>query len=273
VRLTVVYNSDEEGEIAVLKSQLHLSAEEIGRIVTFLGYGSTSAPVWFVGFEEGLGDMTSADTVRNLTARGSFEKTMDLRDAHLRLHENGIPIDIAIKAPSTQVWQYMAKIMLAYNGNKYLPESSKPDKEARKAAKEWRRSVKEYVCFHLGRSEGQSFLTELSPIPAGKIADKKWMKLFRQLDVKVDDKIGRRKEELKRTLRLRDPALVVCYGERADDFAELLGVEWHEMCPGVRASRDSRRLLLPFFGNGQMSHSVIKHLLDFGLLGPSRATL
>jgi hypothetical protein len=64
----------EELEIAALKPQLHLSAEEIGRIVTFLGYGPTSAPVWFVGFEEGLGDMTSADTVRNLKARGVLKR-------------------------------------------------------------------------------------------------------------------------------------------------------------------------------------------------------
>ena len=52
---------------------------------------------WFIGMEEGLGKMSSQDTVRNLKARASFEKTMDLREAHMRLQEGGRPIDIEKK--------------------------------------------------------------------------------------------------------------------------------------------------------------------------------
>ena len=49
-------------------SELHLdlSKEEIGAIVNFIGYGNLSAPVWFIGLEEGLGDMTSTEGIKNL---------------------------------------------------------------------------------------------------------------------------------------------------------------------------------------------------------------
>ena len=146
----------------------------------------------------------------------------------------------------------MAKIMRAYNGDK-----------------EWRnlKSAKKYIRFQLGRCKGETFLTELSPIPAGNAADKEWMTLFKERDPGLGSKIKRRKNELKRTLKENGPSLVVCYGlKRADDFAELLNVEWQLVCPRVYASRDSKRLLLPFFGQGQMSHAVIENLLHSGLL-------
>lgn len=127
-----------------------LSSEEISQIVGFLGYGPHSADVWFIGMEEGLGGMSSTDTCKNLKARATFERTMDLRTAHLRLLQGGMPIDVEKNTPSTQVWQFMAKIMLARDG------------------KEWRAAdcYKKYVQFSLGRIHGETFLTELSPIPS-----------------------------------------------------------------------------------------------------------
>ena len=136
---------------------LDLSPGEIEVIVNFLGYGRLSAPVWFIGLEEGLGKMNSEDTIKNLKARGSFEKCMDLHKAHLRLQENGQPIDITVKPPSTQVWQWMAKIMQALNDHE-----------------DWKNlaPAKEYIRSSLGRCEGHTFLTELSPIPSRATVDR-----------------------------------------------------------------------------------------------------
>jgi hypothetical protein len=233
-------------------SGVSLSAEEIGGIASFLGYGSLSAPVWFVGFEEGLGRMDSEDAIRNLKARSSFESVMDLHEAHLRLREGGQPIDIERKPPSTQVWQFMAKIMRAFEGHE-----------------DWRNLdlAKEYIRLRLGRSKGDTFLTELSPIPAGDAADKKWRTMFQKLDPELDSKIKLRRDELRRVLEESAPPLVICYGiRRAEDFAGLLNIEWQLISPQVFASSDSKRLLLPFFGNGQMSHSVVEELLKRNLL-------
>jgi hypothetical protein len=243
--------------IGIVAEQLDLLPDEMTRILSFLGYGCLSAPVWFVGIEEGLGKMNSEDASTNLKARANFDKTMDLYEAHTRLREKGRPIDIESEPPSTQVWQYMAKIMLAYNGDKEWgnPKSGR---------------AREYVRFQLGRYNGQTFLTELSPIPAHGASDRQWMELFRERDPDVDSKIGRRREHLQAELKKYCPSLIVCYGlKRADVFAELLDVEWRQISAKIYASHDAKRLLLPFFGNGHMCHKLIQDLLDRGLLRAS----
>ena len=237
----------------------NLSEEEIRAIVSFLGYGRPSAPVWFIGLEEGLGHMDSDDAIRNLKARGKFGRVMDLYDAHLDLEEKGRPINIENKPPSTQVWRWMAKIMLAVEGLDWRD----------------RNLAKDYVRFRLGRADGDTFMTELSPIPAGNAKDEVWRTLFKDLDPGLDSKINERRCELKKLLKENAPPLVICYGRtRADAFAELLDLyQWGHVSSGVSASPDLRCLLLPFFGLGQMSQLVIQVLLDKQLLSSRRADL
>jgi hypothetical protein len=242
-------------------AELDLSPEKITRIVGFLGYGRLSAPVWFIGIEEGLGEMTTLDASRNLKARANFEKTMDLHEAHKMLHKKGCPIDIENKPPSTQVWRFMAKIMLAYNGDD-----------------EWRNPksgrVREYIQFQLGRYNGETFLTELSPIPAHGAADRQWMALFREQDPDLNSKMAQRTKDLQGALKKHCPSLVVCYGltnTRKHDFAGLLGVAWQQISPKIYASDNAQCLLLPFFGFGHMSDNVIEDLLHRGLLRPSQS--
>jgi hypothetical protein len=236
--------------------QIALSSEETDRIVSFTGYGRPNAPVWFLGLEEGLGDMNSAEAVANLKVRAGFENVMDLRNAHhLRLRENGSPIDWDNRPPKTQVWLYMAKIMRAFNNK----EDCCSNLDA----------AKEYVQTRLGRSNpeiGQTFLTELSPIPAAHGKDKQWIQLFENMDPKFDEKITTRKNALKLLIKQNPQSLLICYGSRKQEFSELLGVEWDIVTPKILKARDHRHLLLPFFGVGQISHAVIMDLLRSGLL-------
>lgn len=254
-----------------------LSTEEIGRIVNFLGYGRPTAPVWFMGIEEGLGNMNSQDISENLKARASFKGTMDLREAHMRLRERGRPIDIENQPPSTQVWQWMAKIMLARQGYEECSDliSAKEDTRSR-ARKHIQSCARKYIQYQLGRSNDSTFLTELSPIPAAKTTDQSFMSWFKENDTELEVKITRRRDELNRMLKENPQSLVICYGYgngggRAHEFAKFLEVEWQSVpgCPEVCRSRDSKRLLLPFFGNGQMSYAVFVNLIRSGLLGQS----
>ncbi len=224
-----------------------LSPDEISRIVGFMGYGPPSANVWFIGMEEGLGRMSAADMCVNLKARAKFEETMDLREAHLRLLEEGIPIDIEKKTSFTQVWQYMAKIMCAYQHGGH----------------------DHYIRRHLGREDGTTFLTELSSIPSGKASEKReWIKFFDNRDPDLGAKLKERDEKLRKQIEHENPPLVICYGfSRKTDFALLLGgIEWQFICEKVYASHDRKRLLVPFLGQGQMSHEVIERMLQHGLL-------
>jgi len=271
------YNGPSKRSGFVTAYQLDLSTDEIGRIVNFLGYGRPSAPVWFMGIEEGLGNMNSQDISENLKARASFEDTMDLREAHIRLRERGRPIDIENQPPSTQVWQWMAKIMLAHKGYEDWSDlvSAKEDIRSR-ARKHIQSCAKKYIQYQLGRSNGNTFLTELSPIPTAKTTDQSFMSWFKENDTELDAKIRRRRDELRRMLKENHQSLVICYGygnggDRAREFADFLGVVWQSVpdCQEVCRSSDSKRLLLPFFGNGQMSYSVFVDLIRSGLLRQS----
>jgi hypothetical protein len=113
--------------------------------------------VWFIGLEEGLGDANDDEAITNVEARGYFMPTMDLVDAHRTLRENGQFINLETKAKFTQVWTFMAKIMRARAG-----EADWPEIEAANA----------YVRKYLGRQNGETFLTELSPILRSKPSHK-----------------------------------------------------------------------------------------------------
>jgi hypothetical protein len=163
-----------------------LSAEEARRIIGFLGYGRLSAPVWFIGLEEGLSKQDSVDWAHNLRARGTWDDVMDLDRAHLLLHEGGAPMRVSVKPPRTPTWRWMAKICRALAGN-----SDWSDGQA----------AEEYVKRRLGRADpaiGETFLTELSPIPSKNVAlNKEWLSFFQRVLPDCDRLIWQRSVKLR----------------------------------------------------------------------------
>ena len=216
-----------------------LDEAEVASIIRFLGFGRASANVWSVGLEEGLGDMTSDEARENIKQRAHFSEIMDLREAHLRLKEKGQTIDVEVNTPKTAVWKWMARIVLLLKG-----------------AADWNDpiSIKQYVRFHLGRANGETFLTELSPIPSRNRADDCWPHWFKTRDLNLEKQLQERKAKLKQMIAEYSRSLIICYGlSRADEFAELLGVEWEYKTSKIGCAKDGARWLLPFFGTGQMS--------------------
>jgi len=239
------------------QSKIILLPDEISGIASFLGYGRPDGNVRFIGLEEGLGKSTDDEARENLKRRSRFETVMDLREAHLKLVENRNQIDIETKTSFTQVWLFMAKIMLARKGYGDWSEGNRVS---------ILREAKQYVRLSLGRSNCETFLTELSPIPTRRNKDMNWMSELKQQDQKLNEKIENRNNQLKGLLKANSHALTICYGNRAADFEKLLDVKWTPVTTKISKSHDARCLLLPFFGNGQMSHDVIRTLIDRKLL-------
>jgi len=232
---------------------MELTTGEIDRIIGFLGYGRTTAPVWFIGIEEGLGKMKGGEPERNLRTRGTFEPVMDLQEAHMKLLEDKKPMDLSAKKTFTPVWLWMAKIMRALPGASYSLEEAKKYIQAPNG---------------LGRRYGDTFLTELSPIPERNNQGREYSKKFMSVDPDIQAKIEVRRLELKRILNHHNPRLVICYGSgKLKKFEGLLGVELQSVGEDasvrgkVYRSADSRRFLLPFFGNGWMSDPALKRLV------------
>lgn len=246
-------------EIFVTNIQIHLSQEEIEKITGFLGYGNPAARTWFVGIEEGLGDMSDSDTIENLKARGAFHSAMDLYEAHCGLKQKGLYIDLKHGSlPKTPVWRWMARIMLVRDGAKDRLDWNDPVK------------IKNYIRFKLGRSDGNTFLTELSPIPSKAAGDKNWKQRFQQSVPDLESHLAMRKISLRNLLDQRNDIKIICYGNRQDrrkEFADFCGASlWQTPIEGVFASDNGRYLLLPFFGVGQMGHKTFERLVQSGIL-------
>lgn len=236
-----------------------LTDSHLESIVGFLGYGRPSATVWFVGIEEGLAGQTPSDSQKNLIERGSFEQVMDLYEAHMRLvATNKITaksdsIDFAKMESFTSVWLWMARIVRAMKG-----------------AEDWSdiEKAKEYIRCKLGRQFGDTFLTELSPMPRSRLTDKHHI-FFQERMEKIVELKKLRELTLRNLYVKSKPRIVIFYSaarKKRAEFQELFKVnELREISEKVSFTEDNRYLLLPFFGNGGISFQIIQHVIDRGL--------
>ena len=235
-----------------------LDIGEMENLLGFLGYGESSAPIWFIGMEEGIaGQKDCGDFEWNVAARCTFTATMDLNDAHLNMRISGSPIDIQdVKKfrRLPQPWLWMARIVGAHFGTFDWQDTEE---------------VKRCVREKLGRKGGHTFLTELSPLPRRNLGDRRWTKLLDINEPIAKSLISRRKQKLKTLFEANNPRLVVCYGlSKKSQFQDLLGVgSLPTVYEAVERSEDGRVLILPFFGNGRFRRSLGESMIQDGLFG------
>ena len=185
------------------------------RIENFVGYGSATAPVVFIGMEEGLKDETRL--LEDLLVRSRWpDRVMDLEKAHDGIAGTELYFDPA-RAPRQSTWRVMADLMLRWEGNR---DPSRTDR-------------KRYRALSLGRSDGKTLLAELLPYP-NKRYEKGERWLYRQFG-KYDNRddyekamLGPRKALLRDALSWHSRDLVVCYGKHHwEHYEELFdGLRW-----------------------------------------------
>lgn len=237
------------GELVGVLTQQHFSG-----VAASLGYGNPAGPVWFIGAEEGLGGaMSEGEQEANIMARSQWDAVMDMFEAHLTLTEDGKAIDISQpRKGSIGVWLWMARIARAHAGM-----ANPLDKEL----------ATEYVRQRLGRKDGTTFLTELSPLPTRATNAPHGLMEF------ADTAEGRsvlatRKAEIRSLLVQHRPELIICYGKnKRAEFAEFLGVKnWKPFLQHKKTDVEACELpnvyRLPFFGQGQMSYELMGMFLD-----------
>jgi hypothetical protein len=129
------------------------------KLFGFMGYGSLDASIWFMGIEEGTGG--SRHVAANIATRVQhFADVMDLAEAHDLLQW---PLEEQTKFPSA--WCWMAKIARALNHHKDWKDQAK---------------AHDYIRKQLGCNSGDTFLTELLPVPRPKVGywSEEYLNLF-----------------------------------------------------------------------------------------------
>jgi hypothetical protein len=137
----------------------------------------------------------------------------------------------------------------------------------------------EYVRLRLGRTDpevGETFLTELSPIPATKVTENQlWRDSFRKIEPATDRIIETRLVKLSGLIDGMKPRFIFCYGCEhpisQKTFMNLFpGRSWRSITSKSQMSESEDgcyAVLMPFFGNGRLStaecETVIHEIVEF----------
>ncbi len=182
------------------------------RIESFVGFGQPDALVVFIGLEEGL--KCEDALLEDLTVRSTYsEPVMDLMKAHEGIAGTEDYFNPE-RAPRQPTWRVMADLMERRGGN---PAPTGQDR-------------KRYRTLDLGRSHGETLLTELLPYPHPKT--RHWLYArFGSYLTRAEYETARlpvRTRMLRNVLSEADRDLIVCYGKNGwPDFKALFDdVDW-----------------------------------------------
>tara|TARA_B100000315_G_scaffold233353_1_gene246406 strand:- start:4412 stop:5110 length:699 start_codon:yes stop_codon:yes gene_type:complete len=218
-----------------------LSKEELKRVLTFEGYGSKTAPYWFLGMEEGGGSM---EELRERAKR--FDHPVEDLCAALAKIGWG---DMRRYVPT---WRVMSTLIMAMGNSPKWQEKS---------------SAIEYQATKLGRADGETFLTELMPLPCPGIKVWPYPLIFPSKKDYYAAVRPCRIKWLRSAISECKPPLVICYGKgnwrhHKEIFCdvnfrpELNG----KICVGER--EHNIILLIPFLSPDLVSTALITQIAD-----------
>lgn len=224
---------------------MKLTKSEWDQLLKFQGYGNLKGPVWFLGIEEKLPDKRNRN--RELRDRLQFAPSMDLAHAQRLLGRD-------IRKAKTQTWSWMSKFALALLHPAY----------------DWkdRETIRFYKRNHLGRSNGETFLTELFPLPAENANDKPYPEKYRTRDEYEQQVSPARIRWLEDAIKRNKPRYVIIYGaqKKYEPLIKELRAQpvkktrWAELFLYRNHKATTQILLFSFFKKG-ISHNRLARVL------------
>jgi hypothetical protein len=188
-------------------------------IERFFGYGAWTAPVWFVGMEEGGGG-TTEEVERRIEAWSDRGRN-ELEDLVAYHQAIGVTRHITDRPALQASWAKMARVLLASRGEVVTTDA-----------------VRAYQRDQLGRWGGASCITELLPLPSPGVND--WLYANNSAIPYLATRLQYRRElvaprtaALQRRIDEHQPIAVVCLGRTYDPYwAELAGAPLTETADG-----------------------------------------
>src|ERR1700722_20191915 len=209
------------------------------RFENFVGFGSPSASVVFIGMEEGI--QRDADLIADLELRSTYEPYMDLAEAQAAL---GKPSGFfGADAKTQRTWRPMCHLMLRREG------VAQPTLDQRVR----------YQADRLGRRDGDTLLTELLPYPHSDTGQWLYERFgrFATREAYNSEMLPRRVALLRRVLSGGAAELIVAYGKSHwGDFKSLIPtpVTWQPQSSFEVARWDGKRAVLaPHFATAALN--------------------
>jgi hypothetical protein len=178
----------------------------------FLGYGNFSAPIWFIGMEEGGGNDFAQVSKRLEVWRSLGTRELeDVRDYHLE-----IGIDRFFREPIKlqRTWAHLMRVYLSVVGEPHQVQD-----------------LKNYQRDFLGRENGDTAILELMPLPSP--GTNRWfydawsnLSLLKNRKSYLLEIMPRRISSLKKKIDDFRPKVVVFYGTSYRNyFEQIIGSE------------------------------------------------
>lgn len=176
------------------------------RIENFVGYGRRDAPVVFIGLEEGL---SQPETLQEqLAIRAGFAPVMDLKAAHASIPGTARFFD-PVRPKCQRTWRPMCDLLLRRED----PEHLAPTAQLRG----------HYQATRLGRTHGETLLTELLPYPHVRADHWVYGDRYATRQDYEAALLGERLQLLSTELAAAKRELIVCYGaSRWPAFKQLM---------------------------------------------------
>jgi len=212
-----------------------LSKEELERALKFEGYGNKSAPFWFIGMEEGGGSIEQ------------LRKRVRQYDSVEYLHGSPAKIGLETKYLHVPTWRVMSKLTMAMQGTPGWEDTS---------------SAREYQATNLGHADGDTFLTEMMPLPSPSTGVWPYGSIWHSRDEYYEEVRPGRIKWLRSEVSECQPRYVICYGKgNWPHYEEIFrGVQFSgTLNEKIKTGRNehSTILLLPFFSYYFVSVALI----------------
>jgi hypothetical protein len=219
------------------------TAEELQKLLDFNGWGNPGGDFWFVGMEE-RGDGTDLELRWWL----GFEPIEDLIPAHLRWKQFN-PDEPFNPSALIRTWATMSKIVLRLRGEEKWSETDQ---------------LRRYQAERLGRRGGETFLTELLPLPARSAQDWPYSVLW-LTRAEYEREVRPKRIQVLRELHERHtPRYVFCYGKANwEHYQKIFPGDFEPVADGqamLAQCRSSTVVLAPFFIYYAMTTELIDRI-------------
>lgn len=223
-----------------------LTSTQIEKLLNWQGYGNPAGQFWFIGMEEG-----GSPPTKELAARADlWEPVEDLALAP-RPWEHNLNLEKSI----TSVWDGMCKIVGRISG-----------------APDWNENsfVRKYQSEQLGRREGETFLTEVLPLPKRRAHEWPYESLWPTREQYEEEIRPERLQMLRSLYEQWKPALTFCYGIanwRNNPYYQQIfaGRRFSSLVQGeslISVNLDSTVVMMRHFGDWHFTTDRFETLLD-----------